>query len=628
MMDNLRAASNSVVLKVILAAIMLSFILTGVGGYLTGGSANYAAEVNGQEINSANFEQSFNNERNRLQQQLGDNFSQLMGNDAYIKQLRQDVLNRMINDLLIDQYAAKLGMAIGDDQVKLSIQNSPEFFTDGKFDNAKYRDLLNRINLAPEQYAEIVRKQLLSQQVVRAFAGSDFALPVEAESTAALIQQKRDVRLAPINTAALAEKKEAMPSDEQVKAFYEQNKTRFTTPESVKVSYIEVDAASLGDGLTVSEQEIADFYQKNKPMYIQKPRFNYSVIVLDKEGDAKAVLEQLKQGGDFAALAKEKSIDKDSGAKGGDLGWLESTAIPDDILAAKLTEKGQLSGVIHSDLGYLVVRLNGSEEAKEKPLADVKKEITQALLQDKSYEKYEDLQTKMLDATANDKFSLDGAAKAAGLKVVETDWFTRDDVPQALNYPEVTQAVFGGELFGAKGAPGANSDLITVEGDRAFMLRIAEHRPEAVKKFEDVAADITALLKRQNITEMARKQAQELVTALQAGKGDEALAAAGVKFGDKQEVTRFSDDAQISDSVFALPLPKDGKPAFGVASDMKGNVVLVALDAVAPGKLEDKQAQAVTAQLAQQNGSMALDALINSLRAQAKIKIGEAAGVK
>lgn len=558
MMDNLRAASNSVVLKVILAAIMLSFVLTGVGGYLTGGSENYAAEVNGQEINSANFEQSFNNERNRLQQQLGDNFSQLMGNEAYTKQLRQDVLNRMINDLLIDQYAAKLGMAIGDDQVKLSIQTSPEFFTDGKFDNAKYRDLLNRINISPEQYAEIVRKQLLSQQIVRAFAGSDFALPVEAESTAALIQQKRDVRLAPINTAALAEKKEATPTDEQVKAFYEQNKTRFTDPESVKVSYIEVDAASLGDGLTVSEQEIADFYQKNKPMYIQKPRFSYSVIVLDKEGDAKAVLEQLKQGGDFAALAKEKSTDKDSGAKGGDLGWLESTAIPDDILAAKLTEKGQLSGVIHSDLGYLIVRLNGSEEAKEKPLADVKKEITQALLQDKSYEKYEDLQTKMLDATASDKLSLDGAAKAAGLKVVETDWFTRDSVPQALNYPEVAQAVFGGDLFGASGAPGPNSDLITVEGDRAFMLRIAEHRPESVKKFEDVAADIAALLKRQNVTEMARKQAQELVTALEAGKGDEALNAAGVKFGDKQEITRFSDDAQIADSVFALPLPKDG----------------------------------------------------------------------
>lgn len=375
MMDNLRAASNNVVLKVLLALIMLSFVLTGVGGYL-GSSENYVAEVNGQEISSANFEQSFNNERSRLQQQLGENFSQLMANEDYMKQLRQDVLNRMINDLLIDQYAASLGMAIGDDQVKLAIQNSPDFFTNGKFDNEKYRDLLNRIMVSPEQYAEIMRKQLLSQQIVRAFAGSDFALPTEAESAAALIQQKRGVRLAPVNMTALAEKKEAEPSAEQVKAFYDQNKARFTTPETVKVSYIEVDAASLSEGLTVSEQEIADFYQKNKPMFIQKPRFDYSVIVLEKESDAKAVVEQLKQGADFATLAKEKSIDKDSGAKGGDLGWLETTAIPDDILAAKLTADGQLSDVIRSDLGYLVVRLNGTETSKEKPLESVKSEIT------------------------------------------------------------------------------------------------------------------------------------------------------------------------------------------------------------------------------------------------------------
>lgn len=44
MMDNLRAAANNVVLKIILALIMLSFILTGVGSYLIGGSNDFAAK--------------------------------------------------------------------------------------------------------------------------------------------------------------------------------------------------------------------------------------------------------------------------------------------------------------------------------------------------------------------------------------------------------------------------------------------------------------------------------------------------------------------------------------------------------------------------------------------------------
>ena len=71
MMDNLRAASNHVVLKIILGLIILSFVLTGVGNYLIGGNSDYAAKVKGQEISRAQLEQAFNNERSRQQQTEG-----------------------------------------------------------------------------------------------------------------------------------------------------------------------------------------------------------------------------------------------------------------------------------------------------------------------------------------------------------------------------------------------------------------------------------------------------------------------------------------------------------------------------------------------------------------------------
>ena len=49
MMDSLRTAANSLVLKIIFVIIIVSFILTGVSGYLIGGSNNYAAKVNGRK---------------------------------------------------------------------------------------------------------------------------------------------------------------------------------------------------------------------------------------------------------------------------------------------------------------------------------------------------------------------------------------------------------------------------------------------------------------------------------------------------------------------------------------------------------------------------------------------------
>lgn len=50
MMDSLRTAANSLVLKIIFGIIIVSFILTGVSSYLIGGGANYAAKVNGQKL--------------------------------------------------------------------------------------------------------------------------------------------------------------------------------------------------------------------------------------------------------------------------------------------------------------------------------------------------------------------------------------------------------------------------------------------------------------------------------------------------------------------------------------------------------------------------------------------------
>lgn len=181
MMDNLRAAANHVVLKVILALIIISFVLTGVGNYLIGGSGDYAAKVDGQEIGRAQLEQAVQNERSRLQQQLGDQFSVLAGNEGYMKELRKQVLSRMIDDVLLDQYAKKLNLAISDAQVKEAIRAMPYFQSDNHFDNAKYLDMVARLGLSPDTYAQLVRQQLVTQQLIQ--GSPPPALPCRLRST-------------------------------------------------------------------------------------------------------------------------------------------------------------------------------------------------------------------------------------------------------------------------------------------------------------------------------------------------------------------------------------------------------------------------------------------------------------
>jgi len=622
MMDNLRAAANHVVLKIILALIILSFVLTGVGNYLIGGSGDYAAKVNGQTIERAQLEQAFQSERSRMQQQLGDQFSALAGNEGYMQQMRRQVLSQLIDNMLLDQYAKKLGLAVSDDQIKDAIRKAPYFQTNGQFDNAKYLDLIGRMGYTADNFAQSMRQQLVNQQLIQAFGESGFVLPSESQAMAALVLQERDVRLATIDLKALQAKQSA--GDDELKAYYDQNKNSFIAPEQVKVSYIPLDAASMQDKVKVSEEDISAYYDQHKSSYGQPERKNYSVIQLKTEAEANAALDELKKGADFATLAKEKSTDIISRRTGGELGWLEPETTADELKQANLTEKGQLSGVVKSSVGYLIVRLNDIEPEKLKPLSEVHDAIAKQVQQEKAVDAYYALQQKVSEAATSDNESLASAEEAAGVKAAQSDWFTRDNIPTALNFKPVVQAIFDGSLIGENGAPGSNSDVITVDGDRAFVVRVSGHKPEGIEPFDQVKDRVADLVKRNKAVQEAKLQGEKLLVELKQGKGDEVMKAAGLSFGAVQKMARAPEDSQLVESVFALPHPQDGKPVYGMSQDRQDNVVLIALDAVKPGTLPEDEMKTFVGKMEEGATGVSFDSLLASLRKEAKIKMGAA----
>ncbi|HBL7228626.1 TPA: peptidylprolyl isomerase [Serratia marcescens] len=622
MMDNLRAAANHVVLKIILALIILSFVLTGVGNYLIGGSGDYAAKVNGQTIERAQLEQAFQSERSRMQQQLGDQFSALAGNEGYMQQMRRQVLSQLIDNMLLDQYAKKLGLAVSDDQIKDAIRKAPYFQTNGQFDNAKYLDLIGRMGYTADNFAQSMRQQLVNKQVIQAFGDSGFVLPSESQAMAALVLQERDVRLATIDLKALQAKQSA--GDDELKAYYDQNKNSFIAPEQVKVSYIPLDAASMQDKVKVSEEDISAYYDQHKSSYGQPERKNYSVIQLKTEAEANAALDELKKGADFATLAKEKSTDIISRRTGGELGWLEPETTADELKQANLTEKGQLSGVVKSSVGYLIVRLNDIEPEKVKPLSEVHDAIAKQVQQEKAVDAYYALQQKVSEAATSDNESLASAEEAAGVKAAQSDWFTRDNIPAALNFKPVVQAIFDGSLIGENGAPGSNSDVITVDGDRAFVVRVSGHKPEGIEPFDQVKDRVAELVKRNKALQAAKLQGEKLLVELKQGKGDEAMKAAGLSFGAVQKMARAPEDSQLVESVFALPHPQDGKPVYGMSQDRQDNVVLIALDAVKPGTLPEDEMKTFVGKMEEGATGVSFDSLLASLRKEAEIKMGAA----
>lgn len=107
--------------------------------------------------------------------------------------------------------------------------------------------------------------------------------------------------------------------------------------------------------------------------------FNASHILVETEDEAKAIIEMIEAGGDFAEIAKEKSTGP-SGPGGGSLGWFGKGAMVPEFETAVLgLEDGAVSAPVQTQFGWHVVKRNESRAKSAPTLEEVRGEIEQAL---------------------------------------------------------------------------------------------------------------------------------------------------------------------------------------------------------------------------------------------------------
>jgi peptidyl-prolyl cis-trans isomerase C len=133
------------------------------------------------------------------------------------------------------------------------------------------------------------------------------------------------------------------------------------------------------DQITISEEQMKDYYEKNKDKYVQKEQIKARHILLKTEEDAKEVQKELKEGKDFVELAKEKSTGP-SKNKGGDLGWFpRGRMVPEFEKVAFSLKKGEISDIVKTKFGYHIIKVEDKKEEKPQSYEEVKDQIKNQL---------------------------------------------------------------------------------------------------------------------------------------------------------------------------------------------------------------------------------------------------------
>ncbi len=632
MLQTIREKAQGWIAWAIVILITIPFALWGIGEYTGIGGEPVVATVNGQEITERDFESRYQQFRSELRQRLGSAYRPELFQEEL---MRGQVLDRMIDDLVIEQASRRMGLYAGDELVRQTILQFAAFQKDGQFDREAYeRALRLQGYLGPGQFEERVRQSLITSQLGSAVRSTEFATPTELEDLVRLQRQQRNFSY--LVVPAKEFRSDAALESAELEAYYEDHKARFRTPERVKVDYILLDVDSLGAGIEPSEEELMAFYEAHRQEYGAPEQRAASHILInlpedadtDTEADARARIEaalaRIRAGEAFAEVAKEVSEDPGSAAAGGDLGLFGPGAmVPEFEEAAFAAEVGEVAGPVRSPFGLHLILVTEVQPESIKEFSEAREQVLAGLRKSEAEQLLYDYAERLADLAYEQPDSLEPAAEELGLKLQTSDWFARDGGEDLLAHPKVKAAAFSEEVLTA----GNNSEVLDLGDNRMLALRVREHELAAYKPLEEVRAEVEDLVRAEQALEQAREQGEQLVDRLKSGASLEELQAeTGFALKQPGSLGREAREAPpgLVRQVFQLPRPADSSPSYGLADLAGGDFAVVALTEVKDGALEDLAPEArenEISTLERSAGQANYQHLVRQLRAIADIEL-------
>jgi peptidyl-prolyl cis-trans isomerase D len=449
-----------------------------------------------------------------------------------------------------------------------------------------------------------------------------------------LLRQEREVAYALIPAEAFLPKVTVAPQD--VERYYQAHAELFRTTEEVRIAYLRLSTQQLLEDYPVGEEELRRLYEQESARFTtpEKRRAAHILIALPPQADeaeaARALAKvqelarQLRAGADFAALARRYSQDPDSAARGGDLGDVRRGMLPRELEQAVFAlQPGGVSEPVRSQYGFHLAKLTGHVPEKRQPFEAVRPELVKLVRSRKGVQRFYELSEQLRNLVYEQPDSLEPAAKALGLKIEQSGWFSRAGGRGIAAHHRVVGAAFSTEVLDLR----RNSDVIELDADTFVALRILDHRPAELRPLAEVRRDIERRLRQEAARAAAHRLGEELLAALERGVPLAALAPQhGLRYHPPRAITREAGDLdrQIVEAAFRLPRPEGERPRYGMADLGAQGYALLALRRVTdgdPARADTATREQVISLLMQRRGGEYFAYYRARLRAESKVKI-------
>ena len=627
MLSLMRKHAGSWLIKVILGAIVVVFVLWGVGSW-TSQRSGRVATVNGDPISLEEFRITYKRLLEQVRQSFGNNL-----NEDLIKtlQLPKQAMDELINRNLMRQAAAELNLQVSDEELSRSIQDISAFQTAGLFDNRRYQTILDRNSMTPESFEINQRDALMIQKLNNIITSG-----VKISDQEVVQWYKWDNTEVNLDFVLFDPERyqDISTADEEMQTYFEDHKESYKNAPKINVRYLKFEPKTFVSQVVVSEDEIEVYYEDH-PDEFRKPKTveaRHILIKLNQDASPEeiakgkerieTVLQKAKDGQDFAELAKENSEDS-SKDKGGYLGTFRRDAMVKPFSDKAFSmEAGEISDPVRTRFGWHIIKVEQVNEATTTSFADAKSDILQKLTEEGSKHVAYDAAESVYDA-AFEGAPLEAIASDQNLTIQTTDFFSRAEPPKVSN----NQAKFAATAFEL---PDGEISEIQDFGDGYYIMEIVGKLPAQIPELNEVKEKIRTDLIKQKKEEKAKADAEIMLSALKDG---ETIDTAARKFELEPEITGFfKRNDSIPDigsareiSRVAFELTAENSLPEGILKGPGGGYYVIKFkDRKIPSLTDiDKEKADIKARLLQQKKFKAFDEWLNQLRNRSEISIEE-----
>jgi peptidyl-prolyl cis-trans isomerase D len=539
--------ARAIVLSIMFGMLIVSFGLWGVGDMVRMGRTDpIVAEVGDVKITAREVRERFNRMLEQAQARSGRPISLQQGVEFG---LHWRALEEQVKAVTIDLAAKELGVVVSDEQIRQAIAEIPTFAgPGGRFDPNAYQAALRRAGLSEAAFISDMRRELSAVQIVGAIQGS--AKP-PAALTDALYRYRREKRVAELFILPFDSVRELpAPTPEQLKAFYETNKTRFQVPEYRTLSYVVLSTDDVAGEIALAEDQVRRAYNERLAEFAKPEMRDVDQVVAASEDEARRIAELVRTGKSLEEAAKE-ILSRDGVIK---LGAIAKKDLPAELAEPVFGQKqGEAGGPYRSAFGWHVARVNrieaGETPSFEQLRPRIEEELKKEIAPDLLFRRVRDF-----DVALGRSDSLAEAAKA-----IEAPVHTVEAVNQQGGTPG------GGRALASPIAQeivrtaftlreGQQSSMVDAPSGESFVVRVERIAPSRTPPLEEIEVQVRIAwqaAERQRLTEARAKEIVDRLNAVAAFETQARAAGQTVRVSRPVERSQNDRDAGLNADLVA-----------------------------------------------------------------------------